>query len=36
MDIKKLFIEEPKIEESEPDPFKISDSKTMLHYIQNI
>ena len=34
--IEKLFIEEPKIEDSEYDPFKISDSTTMLHYLQNI
>ena len=35
MVIEKLFIEEPKLEDSEPDPFKISDSKTMLDYLEN-
>ena len=35
MVIEKLFIEEPKIEDSKHDPFRVSDSTTMLHYLHN-
>tara|TARA_B100001287_G_C22659802_1_gene519730 strand:+ start:571 stop:1218 length:648 start_codon:yes stop_codon:yes gene_type:complete len=32
--IKKMFIEQPKIQNSKEDPFKVSDANTMLNYIQ--
>lgn len=33
--IEKMFIEEPRIENSGPDPFEVSDSKTMLNFLKN-
>ena len=35
MKIEKLFVEQPKKENSEPDPFEVSDAKTMLKYLSN-
>ena len=34
--IEKIFIEEPKIENSGPDPFEVSDSMTMINYLKNL
>ena len=33
--VKKVFIEEPFVQNSEPDPFNVSDAKTMLNYIES-
>ena len=33
MKIEKLFVEEPRIEDSGPDPFEVSDVNTMLKYL---
>ncbi len=32
--VQKVFIEEPFIQNSEPDPFNVSDADTMLTYIK--
>ena len=34
--VQKVFIEEPFIQNSGPDPFKVSDADTMLNYIKEI
>ena len=33
--VKKVFIEEPFVQNSGPDPFNVSDAKTMLNYIES-
>ena len=33
--VKKVFIEEPVVQNSEADPYNVSDAKTMLDYIKN-
>jgi peroxiredoxin len=33
--IKKLFVEQPFIQNSEPDPFEVSDAETMMNYLKN-
>jgi len=35
MQIEKLFVEEPYIQNSGPDPFQVSDHNTMLNYLKN-
>ena len=34
MKIEKSFVEEPKVENSEADPFNVSDAQTMLNYLK--
>jgi peroxiredoxin len=34
--IKKVFIEQPMVQDSGPDPFEVSDAKTMLDYVKGL
>lgn len=34
--IEKMFVEESKVENSGPDPFEVSDSKTMINYLTHL
>ena len=34
--IEKLFVEQPKVQNSGPDPFEVSDAETMLAYLQSV
>jgi peroxiredoxin len=33
--IEKLFVEQPLVQNSGPDPFEVSDADTMLSYLKN-
>ena len=35
MEIEKLFVEEPRIDDSGPDPFNVSDVNTMISYLES-
>ena len=34
--VKKVFIEQPMVQDSGPDPFEVSDAKTMLDYVKGL
>ena len=34
--VKKVFIEQPMVQDSGPDPFEVSDAKTMLDYVKGV
>jgi peroxiredoxin len=36
MKIEKLLVEEPRVEDSGPDPFEVSDVNTILHYLKTV
>lgn len=36
MKIEKLFVEQPFIQDSDPDPFQVSDATTMLNYLKSV
>ena len=36
MKIEKMFVEQPRVENSEADPFEVSDAHTILDYVKNV